>query len=54
MDADRSDPGGRFQYPAGNAAQLQRKSERQAANAGSDDDDVVHVSSRRAPRRLRG
>src|SRR6476620_3260252 len=47
-DADRPDLGGRFEDPAGNAALLQRKSERQSANAGSDDDDVVHVSSRQA------
>ena len=53
-DTDRPDLGGRLEYPAGNAALVQRKSERQSANAGSDDDDVVHLPSRRALRRLRG
>ncbi len=38
-----------LEYPAGNAAPLQRKPKRQSANAGSDDDDVVHVSFRQAP-----
>src|SRR5712691_8900540 len=53
-DADRPDLGGRLEYPAGNAALLQRKPERQSANAGSDDDDVVHAPSRQALRRLPG
>ena len=47
-DADRPDLGGRFEDPAGKAALLQRKPERQSANAGSDDDDVVHTPSRQA------
>src|SRR5713101_706678 len=47
-DADRPDLGGRLEYTAGNAAPLQRKSKRQSANAGPNDDDVVHVSFRRA------
>ena len=53
-DADRPDFGGRLEYPAGNAALVQRKPQRQSANAGSDDDDVVHLPSRRALRRLPG
>src|SRR5260370_38926255 len=53
-DTDRPDLGGRLEDPAGNAALLQRKSERQSTNAGSDDDDVVPVPSRRPLRRLPG
>jgi hypothetical protein len=47
-DADRLDFGSRLKYPAGDLGCVQRKSERQSANAGSDDNDVVHVSFRRA------
>ena len=42
-DADRLDLGRRFEYPAGNSGGVQRQPERQSANAGADDDDVVHV-----------
>src|ERR1700694_1148222 len=47
-DPDRPDLGGRLEYPAGNPGRMQHKPKRQSANAGSDDDDVVHVSFRRA------
>ena len=47
-DADRPDFGGRLEDPAGNSGRVQRQPERQSANAGADDDDVVHVSFRRA------
>ena len=42
-DADRLDFGGGFENPAGNSGRVQRKPEGQPANAGSDDDDLVHV-----------
>ena len=45
-DADRFDLGRRLENPAGNSGGVQRKPERQSANAGADDDDVVHVLSR--------
>jgi hypothetical protein len=45
-DADRFDLGGRLEDPAGDSGRVQRKPERQSANAGADDDDVVHVLSR--------
>src|SRR5579872_4714938 len=41
-DANRPDLGNRLEYPAGNAGLLQRQSQRQAADAGADDDDLVH------------
>src|SRR5258708_14740493 len=47
-NADRPDFGGRLKYPAGYSGSLQRKPKGQSANAGSDNDDVVHVCSRRA------
>src|SRR2546423_1470460 len=40
--------GSRFKYPAGNSGLVQREPERQSPNAGADDNDIVHVSSRRA------
>ena len=43
-DADRPDFGGRFKNPAGDSGAVQRKPERQSADAGADDNDVVHVS----------
>ena len=43
-DADRLDFGGGFKNAAGNSGLVQRKPERQAADAGADDDDLVHVS----------
>jgi hypothetical protein len=42
-DADRLDFGSRFENPAGNSGRKQRKPEGQPADAGSDDDDLVHV-----------
>ncbi len=45
-DPDRPDFGGRFENAAGNAGRVQRQPERQSADAGPDDDDVVHVSFR--------
>ncbi len=42
-DADRLDFGGGFENPAGNSGGVQRKPESQPADAGSDDDDLVHV-----------
>jgi hypothetical protein len=42
-DADRSDFRGGFKNPARNSGGVQRKPQRQPANAGSDDDDLVHV-----------
>ena len=42
-DADRLDFGRRFENPAGNAGRVQRKPESEPANAGSDDDDLVHI-----------
>jgi hypothetical protein len=49
VDADtyRPDLGGRLEDTAGNAGFMQRKPERQPANAGADDDDFVHASSLR-------
>ena len=41
-----------FEDPAGNFRRVQRKPERQPANAGADDDDVVHVPSRHYCQRL--
>ena len=43
-----------FEYPAGNPGRLQREPERQAADAGPDDNDVVHVPSRHFIKRLPG
>jgi hypothetical protein len=45
-DADRANFSRRLEYSAGNSRRVQRQSQRQPANAGSDDDDIVHVSSR--------
>src|ERR1700687_3380944 len=45
-DPDRPDFPGRLEYPAGNSGGVQLKPERQSANAGADDNDVVHVSFR--------
>ena len=36
-----------FEDAAGNAGAVQRQPERQSADAGSDDNDVVHVPYRR-------
>ena len=43
-DADRADLGNGLVDAAGNPGLVQRQSERQAADAGADDDDLVHVS----------
>ncbi len=43
-DADRAHLGNGFVDAAGNARLVQAQSERQAADAGADDDDLVHVS----------
>ena len=43
-DADRPDLGGGFENAAGNSGLVQRQPERQPADAGADDDDLVHVS----------
>src|SRR5438477_11597430 len=40
--------GSRFEYPAGDSGLVQREPERQSTNAGADDNDLVHVSSRPA------
>src|SRR3954465_5790916 len=40
--------GSGFKYPAGNSGLVQREPERQSTNAGADDDDIGHVSSRPA------
>jgi len=40
--------GSRFKYPAADSGLMQREPERQSANAGADDNDIVHVSSRPA------
>ena len=45
-DADRFDFGSGFKYPAGNSGSVQRKPKCQSADAGADDDDVVHVPFR--------
>jgi len=42
-DPDRPDFGRGLEYPTGNFSCVQRKPKRQSANAGSDDEDVVHV-----------
>ena len=47
---DRLDLGGRFEDPARDSGRMQRQSQRQSANAGADDDDIVHLPSR--PHRL--
>jgi hypothetical protein len=47
-DPDRPDFSRRFKYPTGNSGGVQREPQRQSADAGPDDDDVVHVCSRRA------
>src|SRR6266700_361336 len=47
-DPDRPDFGRRFKYPAGNPGGVQREPQRQSADAGPDNNDVVHVCSRRA------
>ena len=45
-DADRPDLRGGFENPARNSFLMQREPERQPANAGTDDDDLVaHLSS---------
>ena len=48
IDAHANGPdfGRRLEYPAGNFRSLQREPKRQSADAGSDDNDVVHVSFR--------
>ena len=43
-DADRPQLSGGFKNPARDAGPMQRDPERQPANAGADDDDLVHVS----------
>ena len=43
-DADRLDLGGGFKNPAGNSGLVQRKPERQPADPGANDNDLVHVS----------
>src|SRR5580704_8204065 len=53
-DPDRPDLGSRLENPARNLRRMQRKPKRQAANAGPDDDDVVHVSSAARLWRLSG
>src|ERR1700731_3506758 len=45
-DADRADFSRRLEYSTGNSRRVQRQPQRQPANAGPDDDDVVHISSR--------
>src|ERR1700730_4294723 len=45
-DPDRPDFGSRLENPAGDSGGVQRQPKRQPANAGSDDDDLVHVSFR--------
>jgi hypothetical protein len=47
-DPDRPDFGRRFKYPAGNSGGVQCEPQRQSADAGPDNNDVVHVCSRRA------
>jgi len=42
-DTNRLDLGGGFKNTAGDSAPVQRKPERQAADAGADDNDFVHV-----------
>ena len=49
-DADRLDFGGGFENAAGNFGLVQREPKRQSADAGADDDDLVHISSRHAIR----
>ena len=44
-DADRADFGRELEYSAGDSGRVQRQPERQPANTGADDNDVVHVSS---------
>ena len=46
-DADRLDFGSGFENAAGNSGLVQRKPERQPADPGANDDDVVHASSRK-------
>ena len=43
-DTDRPQFGSGFEDPARDAGLMQRDPERQPANAGTDDDDLVHVS----------
>jgi hypothetical protein len=43
-DADRLDLGDGFEDPAGNPGLVQRQPQRQSADAGAEDDDLVHVS----------
>ena len=43
-DADRANFGRRFKYRAGNSRCVQGQAERQSTNAGTDDNNVVHVS----------
>src|ERR1035437_4619498 len=45
---DLPDFGSRLEYPAGNSGHVQRKPKGQSANAGPDDNDVVHVFPRQA------
>src|SRR5216684_3575874 len=45
-DPDRPDFGRQFKYPAGDSSGVQRKPKGQSADAGPDDNDVVHVCSR--------
>jgi hypothetical protein len=43
-DADRPDFRRRFEYSARNPRRVQGQPKRQSANAGTDDNNVVHVS----------
>ena len=47
-DPDRLDVGRRFKYPAGDSGGVQCEPQGQSADAGPDNNDVVHVCSRRA------
>jgi hypothetical protein len=47
-DPNRLDLGGGFKDPARDSGCMQRQSQCQSANAGADDNDVVHLSSRPA------